>query len=128
MAITNFVIEGTVSEITIKNSKNVKFKITGTEGFSIKLGEKKYNIITKDEVIKDSKSDKGTDENFIVTSYVLSQDFLFSISDKEKSSMLSNSLEKRIKFIFEIDEDNITNSNGIEKYLQNPASITVFAD
>lgn len=127
MAITNFIIEGTVSEITVKNGKNVKFKILGTEGYAIKLGKKKYNIITKDEVIEDSKSDKETDENFIVTSYVLSQNFLFSISDKEKISKLSNFLGKRIKFIFEIDESKVKISADIKKFL-NSASITIFAD
>lgn len=127
MAITNFIIEGTVSEITVKNGKNVKFKILGTEGYAIKLGKKKYNIITKDEVIEDSKSDKETDENFIVTSYVLSQNFLFSISDKEKISKLSNFLGKRIKFIFEIDESKVKISADIKKFL-NSASITIFTD
>lgn len=40
-----YIIEGTVSEVTVKNDKTVGFKIAGTEGYAIKQKGKKYNIL-----------------------------------------------------------------------------------
>ncbi len=38
-----YIIEGTVSEVALEESK-ISFKISGTEGYSIKQGDKKYNV------------------------------------------------------------------------------------
>jgi hypothetical protein len=48
MDMAKFVIEGTVSELEVSGNKYI-FKLHGTEGFSVKRGEKKYNIFWGNE-------------------------------------------------------------------------------
>lgn len=47
-----FIIEGTVSEVTVNNDKTVEFKIAGTEGYAV-------NKIGYAKVAHNSRPDKN---------------------------------------------------------------------
>ena len=52
-----FVIEGTVSKIIIQNDHDVHFTLCGLEGYSIKHGDKKFNIVCSEDLLKGSQDD-----------------------------------------------------------------------
>lgn len=45
----SYILEGTISELTAKGNDYL-FKITGTEGFAIKQGDKTYNIFRPERI------------------------------------------------------------------------------
>ena len=47
----NYIIEGTVKEIEItKNQKEMKIRLCGIEGYALKQGERRFNLISCDEL------------------------------------------------------------------------------
>ncbi|MBD5442945.1 MAG: hypothetical protein HDR34_06040 [Treponema sp.] len=70
---TNYVIECTVSELTVKESE-IAVKISGTEGYAIKEGDKTYNVFRPKDLseagnrsngyIANSENEFTVDNNF----------------------------------------------------------------
>lgn len=82
----NYIIEGTVTEISIDEGF---FTIAGTEGFAIKQGDDKYNVLCPE---------KMPTENDYLPSFILSQDVKFPIIDSDNELILKASSEgKKIK-------------------------------
>ncbi|MBD5448390.1 MAG: hypothetical protein HDR32_11835 [Treponema sp.] len=54
----NYVIEGTVSELTKEGTK-ISVKIVGTEGYAIKQGDKTYNVFCPKDLLETGNCDKG---------------------------------------------------------------------
>ena len=96
----NYVIEGTVTEISRDASKNI-FKISGTESYSLRKKDGKEYVkenflcpCTKNEVVEDNK----------VPSYALKipDDFAFNVSDNYISLFISSlSASKKMRIVFE---------------------------
>ena len=96
-----YVIEGTVSEVTVSKKENtqssdgnncntVSFCIIGTEGYSIKQDKEKYNVFClKDELDCDD----------FQQCYIASQKVLFHVSDYYENLLVQASVHgKKIKF------------------------------
>lgn len=70
---TNYVIEGTISELTV-NETGITVKISGSEGYAIKQGDKTYNVFCPKDLseagncsngyIADSENEFTVDNNF----------------------------------------------------------------
>ena len=113
----NYEIEGTVTEI----SNDGSFKLAGSEGYAIKQGEKRYNILcpktTSEE--KDAKA-----------CIILSQDFTFKSS--AKNELIYHALGKRAKisvFVDKVEEKKISElEDFIKTNLTSVTLITIFAD
>ncbi len=91
-----FVIEGTVSEIKLsKKQSEYLFKIKGIDGYAIKHGDKKYNILCE----KSFRKSLSKASNESISSYILSQERQFKIDEKQGcllTSALSNGKKLRI--------------------------------
>ncbi|MBO4320111.1 MAG: hypothetical protein J5857_06550, partial [Treponema sp.] len=82
----NYIIEGTVSEISSEKPEEVNFKIFGTEGYALKIGKNKYNILCSETILKNAADDSTTkDESKIYSeTFILSQQILFTSTDTAK--------------------------------------------
>lgn len=78
---TNYIIEGTITKIFVDASDNLSFNIIGTEGYSVKQGRDKYNLLCP-EKLKDEIDDKT---KIHVLGILLSQDYQFSVNEKIKT-------------------------------------------
>ena len=96
----NYNIEGTISELSIKDG-NCNFKICGIEGYSVKHGKEKYNLLYS-EYIKENK-----DKNPIST-FVLIADRIYQANEKQECLLASALIAgKRIRVEIEATEDEI---------------------
>lgn len=91
---TNYIIEGTVSEVSVDESNNISFKMCGTEGYSIKYGKEKYNIFCPKQLEEDMKNDK----KIHLPGIIVSQDYQFSTSNKNIGLIIRNcGLNRKLK-------------------------------
>lgn len=63
-------MEGTVSELYADESDNFTFKVIGSEGFSLKQGEWRFNVLCPEKLEKNSKKQS---KNICFPCFVLSQ-------------------------------------------------------
>lgn len=98
---TNYIIEGTITKIFVDASDNLSFNIIGTEGYSVKQGRDKYNLLCP-EKLKDEIDDKT---KIHVLGILLSQDYQFSVNEKNKDLVIRHfSSNKRIYLTIVLDE------------------------
>ena len=118
MAEVKYVIEGIVTEI----SSNGNFKIAGSEGYAIKQGDKKYNVLCSKEMTMNGQAKIGI---------ILSQDFLFKTDSK--NGLIYHTLGKRVKLSVSFKEnDNDKKISEMESLVQAKLNsvipITLFAN
>lgn len=98
---TNYIIEGMITKIFVDASDNLSFNIIGTEGYSVKQGRDKYNLLCP-EKLKDEIDDKT---KIHVPGILLSQDYQFSVNEKNKDLVIRHfSSNKRIYLTIALDE------------------------
>ena len=111
-----YFIEGTVSEVTVSKKENtqnpngnnncntVSFRITGTEGYSIKQDKNKYNLFRLKEPQDDDKFQQC---------YIAGQKVLFLVSDDYENLLLQASAHgKKINFSISEEHLNSYTQNG----------------
>ncbi|MBR5096521.1 MAG: hypothetical protein IK094_05380 [Treponema sp.] len=92
---TNYVIEGTVSEISIDEEY---FKLKGCEGYAIMQNAKKYNLLCPESLPEKEKVEFG---------FILSQDYKFPLNEPNASLLMQSfSNVKKIKIVFKGKLDN----------------------
>ena len=110
----NYIIEGTITELSFDEGY---FTICGSEGFMLKQGEKKYNVLCSEENLK---------EKHYQASFIASQKCKFSTSVKYRSVLLTSmTYEKRIRV--SLDEKELKKATNQEKSLP-ICSITLLSD
>ena len=110
----NYIIEGTITEFSFDESY---FTICGSEGFSIKREDKKYNVFCLEEKPK---------EKLCQISFIASQKCRFSTSVKHRTALLTSlTSEKRIRV--SIDEEELKKSADKENILP-VSSLTLLSD
>lgn len=82
----DYIIEGTIKEISVDKSDNFSFKIIGTEGYSIKYGKEKYNILCPEQLKEELKKDK----KIHLPGIIISQDYQFSTFEKNIEVIIRN--------------------------------------
>lgn len=104
---SNYIIKGTVTEISFDEGF---FTIVGTEGYAIKQGDNKYNVLCPE---------KMPAENSYSQSFILSNDVKFPILDSDKELLLKASSEGKkikIKLVLEnIEIENIVDSQKLQE-------------
>lgn len=124
---TNYTLEGTITAISCQKTENnkreetennnvIKIKLVGLEGYAIKLGDKKYNILCEEDFPNDSNKTSAKAK-------IISQDIQFEIDERMKTMVTTSALSKRAKLI--------VNATAIEAKIETPipiTSITIFAD
>lgn len=117
---TNYVIEGTISEITKKGEKNT-FKFSGTEGYALKKKDKdkciKMNVFSP---CLEGKDNKYVEDNKTPShSLKISEEFDFNISDNYIALCFSAVASgRKVRFIFEENaESNESTINDETKVL-----------
>ncbi|MBR4321672.1 hypothetical protein [Treponema sp.] len=113
----DYIIEGTVTEISSeKQEKEVKFKISGTEGFAIKKGKTSYNLLWSTK--------NGTNET-AVSAFILFTERTYKTSEKQVS-LLSSALTsgKRVRITIKATENEIK-QNG---YCLHATSVSLLSD
>lgn len=100
----NYVIEGTVTEITSTKNECI-FKIAGTDGYAIKQGDKNYNILCPEEMPKKEK---------YFTSFIFSQDIHFIINNNNDALLVAYTNSKKVKLLVKtrIAKANETDENN----------------
>lgn len=88
----NYIIEGTVTEI----SSDGTFKIAGSEGYAIKRGDKKYNVLGPADMVTDEQAKIGI---------ILSQDFPFKADEKNRLIYHALGKQARISLSFEKNDE-----------------------
>lgn len=100
----NYVIEGTISEIS---QDEEYFKLKGCEGYAIKQNDKKYNLLCSENMTED-----------VGLAFVLSQDMKFTLNDGNENLLMQVwSVGKRIKLKF--DGSKIESPKTTTKALKN---------
>ena len=117
----NYIIEGTLSKVVIKqnesNKLNISFAIKGSEGYSIKQDNKKYNVFCPE---------KMPDKEKCVTSYIADSERLFSIG-KEYENLLTQASAHGKRIQFTISENDLKN-NKKTKAETSETSVTLLSD
>lgn len=123
---TNYIIEGMITKIFVDASDNLSFNIIGTEGYSVKQGRDKYNLLCP-EKLKDEIDDKT---KIHVPGILLSQDYQFSVNEKNKDLVIRHfSSNKRIYLTIALDEKKSLEKLFDDKKLPlKVTSITLLAD
>ena len=97
----NYIIEGTISEVFVDENDNITFKISGTEGYSIKHKKEKYNIFCPKQLEEGIKDDK----KIHLPGIIISQDYQFSIYSKNIELIIRIcDLNKKLKICTTISE------------------------
>lgn len=110
-----YIIEGTVSELTVEGNSCI-FKINGSEGYSLKIGKEKHNVLHSVKA--------ATNEN-VISAYILFSDRSYSIPEIELPILASAlSCGKRVKVIIEANDNDI--KNGVD--MLKVSSITLLAN
>lgn len=112
---TNYTIEGTITAITC-NDKTLELKLVGLEGYAIKLGDKKYNVLCEKDFPNDSNKTSAKAK-------IISQDIQFQIAETMKSIVTSSSLGKHAKVTVECGDEELKEDTPVLI-----TSITIFAD
>lgn len=98
----NYVIEGSVSELYADESDNFTFKVIGSEGFSLKQEEVRFNVLCPEELEKISKKKS---ENICSPCFVLSQNHQFAISDKNKVLIIQHgSVGRKFRLTIKLED------------------------
>lgn len=125
-----YIIEGTVTEISSEKLDEVSFKITGSEGYAIKLGKKKYNVLCTEKILENSNEEDSFENKskFFEETFVLSQGIQFLSNDVAKVGLIRcNALGKHVKVTIDGSFDTIKISLETSRHLL-VSSITVFAN
>lgn len=102
----NYIIEGTVSELSLDENY---FTLCGSEGFSFKKNDKKYNILCPKNMPKDEKA---------LVAIVLVQDFKFPSGDNKDLLLQAVSYEKRIKVQLSVEDENVKTHIDLKKLIE----------
>lgn len=102
----NYIIEGTVSELSLDENY---FTLCGSEGFSFKKNDKKYNILCPKNMPKDEKA---------LVAIVLAQDFKFPSGDNKDLLLQAVSYEKRIKVQLSVEDENVKTHIDLKKLIE----------
>ncbi len=99
----NYVIEGTITEITTSDNPTCTFKICGTEGYSIKRDKYRYNFLCS--------SENGTNQR-AQTGYILLSEREYKSENHQAVLLLSSAMAsgKHVKLIVESTEAEIIKS------------------
>ena len=102
----DYIIEGTVSELSLDENY---FTLCGSEGFSFKRNDKKYNILCPKNMPKDEKA---------LVAIVLAQDFKFTnCCDNKELLLQAVSYEKRIKIQLCIEDEKVETHIDLKKLI-----------
>lgn len=116
-----FTLEGIISKITILNNHDIKFAICGLEGYSIKNGNEKFNILRQANLGKDEHGQYGA-------GLILSPSYEFKFENVIKNTLvLANSLGRHAKLDFEISEEKQLKGLSGDDF-KTPVSITLLAE
>ncbi|MBQ8678191.1 MAG: hypothetical protein IJ530_00325 [Treponema sp.] len=101
----NYIIEGTISEITTSDNPTCTFKICGSEGYSIKRDKYRYNFLCSTE--------NGTNQS-AQTGYILFSEREYKSENPQAALLLSSAMAsgKRVKLIVESTETEIKESEN----------------
>lgn len=100
-----YIIEGTITEIKVESTDCI-FKICGSEGYSVKHGEKKCNVLYSEDVKE--KVDKNA-----ISTFILIDDRSYKTNEKQ-GCLLTTALTngKRVRAIIEAEEEEIKTGIG----------------
>lgn len=101
-----YVIEGKITELSLDESY---FTLCGSEGFSFKRNDKKYNILCPKDMPKEEES---------LVAIVLAQDFKFSSGDNKDLLLQAVSYEKRIKVQLSVEDENVKTHIDLRKLIE----------
>lgn len=114
MANQKYIIEGTVAEITVGNGGKIKFKITGSEGYSLKQKDKKYNVLFP---LQKNKAEENGNSTNTKTGLIFEQDKAFEMNAKKNvylQILQAAANGKRIRLeIFDTITDGNLNSDPV---------------
>ena len=100
---TNYVIECTVSELTVKESE-IAVKISGAEGYAIKEGDKTYNVFRPKDLPKAKE---------IVQSYIADSENEFTVDNNFENILTQATVHgKKIRLTIELE-----NGNELKDYI-----------
>ncbi len=126
----NYIIEGTITEIANETSNEVLFKLIGIEGYALKIGKKKYNVLCTKELIKDSKKkvEEDIESKYFEQTIIFSSDIQFVVNDMVKLFLIrSNGLGHHVKIEIKDDFGTLTQRLKDENKLS-VTSITLLSD
>ena len=95
----NYVIEGTIRELSVDENDNFTFKISGAEGFSIKQAEKEYNLLCPEKL-----KDNDVDNKPYSLCFIISQDYEFSVSGTKNTLVQYGVAREKMRFVIKIEE------------------------
>lgn len=101
-----YVIEGKITELSLDESY---FTLCGSEGFSFKRNDKKYNILCPKDMPKEEES---------LVAIVLAQDFKFPSGDNKDLLLQAVSYEKRIKVQLSVEDENVKTHIDLRKLIE----------
>lgn len=101
-----YVIEGKITELSLDESY---FTLCGSEGFSFKRNDKKYNILCPKDMPKEEES---------LVAIVLAQDFKFPSGDNKDLLLQAVSYEKRIKVQLSVEDENVKTHIDLKKLIE----------
>ena len=100
-----YVIEGKITELSLDESY---FTLCGSEGFSFKRNDKKYNILCPKDMPKEES----------LVAIVLAQDFKFPNGDNKDLLLQAVSYEKRIKVQLSVEDENVKTHIDLTKLIE----------
>lgn len=101
-----YVIEGKITELSLDESY---FTLCGSEGFSFKRNDKKYNILCPKDMPKEEES---------LVAIVLAQDFKFPSGNNKDLLLQAVSYEKRIKVQLSVEDENVKTHIDLKKLIE----------
>ena len=112
-----YFIEGTITEIKSEGNE-CTFKVCGTEGYSVKLGKEKHNLLYSENI--KTKTDKNA-----ISSFVLLIDRNYKTNEKQEY-LLASALTsgKKVRATIEAEETEI--KTGVAEL--SVSSITLLSD
>ncbi len=121
-----YIIEGIVSEIYVDASDNFSFKLNGTEGYCIKHDNNRFNLLCPENF----ENELNTDSETHLPCFILSKDYQFTVSEKNKILVIQNSgAGRRVRLCIKI-EDNVKLSKLFSEKSKpvKPSSLTLLSD
>ena len=96
----NYTIEGVITELSLENN-DFKFEISGTEGYSLKFGKDRYNVLIVEDIYKIK------DRHFLY-SFIVPQSVVFQFMENSLSLLaVAMTSGKRVMLTGETSEEEI---------------------
>ena len=107
----NYVIEGTVSELTKEGTK-ISVKIVGTEGYAIKQGDKTYNVFCPKDLSEAGNCSNG---------YIVDSENEFTVDNSFENILIQASMNgKKIRLTIEL-----ANEEELKKHIQDKSALPI---